>query len=103
MTRPANFTKRQEHENDSLHRRDALKLKGVTAGVDLHKESAMDSDILVTFWGVRGSIASPGLHTVGFGGNTSCVSVETRDQLVILDAGSGIRDLGQYLLKGNPK
>lgn len=61
----------------------------------------MDSNILVTFWGVRGSIASPGLHTVVFGGNTSCVSVETQDHIIILDAGSGIRELGQYLMKRN--
>src|SRR5215813_9830882 len=59
----------------------------------------MDSQILVTFWGVRGSIASPGLQTIGFGGNTSCVSVETQDHIVILDAGSGIRELGQQLVK----
>src|SRR5215475_3780919 len=59
----------------------------------------MISQILVTFWGVRGSIASPGLHTVVFGGNTSCVSVETQDHIIILDAGSGIRELGQHLRK----
>ncbi len=58
----------------------------------------MDSNILVTFWGVRGSIASPGLHTVVFGGNTSCVSIETQDHIIILDAGSGIRELGQHLI-----
>jgi len=61
----------------------------------------MDSHILVTFWGVRGSIASPGLHTAVFGGNTSCVSVETGDHIIILDAGSGIRELGQHLMKRN--
>ena len=59
----------------------------------------MDSHILVTFWGVRGSIASPGLHTVVFGGNTSCVSIETQGHIIILDAGSGLRELGQHLLK----
>ncbi|HKA54580.1 MAG TPA: MBL fold metallo-hydrolase [Candidatus Binatia bacterium] len=61
----------------------------------------MGSHILVTFWGVRGSIASPGLHTVVFGGNTSCVSVETQGHIVILDAGSGLRELGQHLMKRN--
>lgn len=61
----------------------------------------MDSHILVTFWGVRGSIASPGLHTVVFGGNTSCVSIETQDHILILDAGSGLRELGQHLRKRN--
>jgi phosphoribosyl 1,2-cyclic phosphodiesterase len=61
----------------------------------------MDSHILVTFWGVRGSIASPGLHTVVFGGNTSCVSVEIGTHIIVLDAGSGIRELGQQLVKRN--
>src|SRR5262245_53660056 len=61
----------------------------------------MDSHILVTFWGVRGSITSPGLHTAVFGGDTSCVSVEFEDHIIILDAGSGIRELGQHLVKRN--
>ena len=52
----------------------------------------------VTFWGTRGSIPTPGAHTARYGGNTSCVAVSgMRDQLVILDAGSGIRPLGREL------
>ena len=52
----------------------------------------------VRFWGTRGSIPTPGAHTAGFGGNTACVAVSgVADQLVILDAGSGIRPLGQEL------
>ncbi len=51
------------------------------------------------FYGVRGSIASPGVDTVRYGGNTSCVFVELNDgSLVILDAGTGIRQLGDDLL-----
>ena len=54
----------------------------------------------VTFWGVRGSIPSPGMMTAGVGGNTSCVSVETDDgTLIIFDAGTGIRQLGVELMK----
>lgn len=50
-------------------------------------------------WGCRGSLASPGPRTVRYGGNTSCVEVTTADgTLVILDAGSGIRDLGTRLI-----
>lgn len=53
-----------------------------------------------TFWGTRGSIPTPGVATVRYGGNTSCVSIAGRgDQLVILDAGSGIRALGQALAR----
>jgi phosphoribosyl 1,2-cyclic phosphodiesterase len=52
----------------------------------------------VTFWGTRGSIPTPGAHTARYGGNTSCVAVSGQtDQLVILDAGSGIRPLGREL------
>lgn len=54
----------------------------------------------VTFWGTRGSIPTPGVHTARYGGNTSCVAVSgARDQLVILDAGSGIRLLGRELMR----
>lgn len=48
----------------------------------------------VTLWGTRGSLAAPGLETVRYGGNTSCVEVRGDDgTLVILDAGTGIRRL----------
>src|SRR5437016_479302 len=52
----------------------------------------------LTFWGVRGSIPAPGLHTITFGGNTSCVSVEYGEHVIIFDAGSGLRQLGLYLM-----
>jgi phosphoribosyl 1,2-cyclic phosphodiesterase len=55
----------------------------------------------VTFWGVRGSIAAPGPTTVRYGGNTSCVSVRlSGGHLVILDCGTGARNLGLQLLSG---
>ena len=57
--------------------------------------------IRVRFWGVRGSIPCPGPDTVRYGGNTSCLELRFGEQerLVIVDAGSGIRDLGNSLLK----
>jgi phosphoribosyl 1,2-cyclic phosphodiesterase/CheY-like chemotaxis protein len=51
----------------------------------------------VRFWGVRGSIPSPGPATVFYGGNTSCVEVRADGELIILDAGTGIRELGRAL------
>ena len=52
----------------------------------------------VKLWGTRGSLASPGPNTVRYGGNTSCVSIEGSDgSWLVLDAGTGIRDLGQNL------
>jgi len=57
----------------------------------------------VRFWGVRGSIASPGPKTVRYGGNTTCIEVRTDDdQLIILDAGTGIFPLSQTLLGSGP-
>ena len=52
----------------------------------------------VTLWGVRGSHAAPGPDTLRYGGNTPCVSVEGSDgTLLVLDAGTGIRNLNQIM------
>lgn len=49
----------------------------------------------IRFWGVRGTIPAPGPDTVRLGGNTACIDVLTSDdQLIVIDAGSGIRRLG---------
>ena len=57
----------------------------------------------VRFWGVRGSIPSPGPHTVRYGGNTTCIEVRSDDgALIILDAGTGIFPLAQQLLRQMP-
>src|SRR5512142_635898 len=55
----------------------------------------------VTFYGVRGSIATPGPSTVRYGGNTVCVGVKLADGTqLILDAGTGARVLGDDLMAG---
>lgn len=55
----------------------------------------------VTFHGVRGSIPSPGPNTARYGGNTSCVEVTLEDETrLILDAGTGLRELGKSILPG---
>jgi phosphoribosyl 1,2-cyclic phosphodiesterase len=53
------------------------------------------------FWGVRGSIACPGPDTVHYGGNTACIEIkfEELDRRIIIDAGSGIRLLGNEISK----
>ena len=53
----------------------------------------------VRFWGTRGSLPTPGRHTLRFGGNTSCVEVRTADTLVIIDCGSGLYNLGRALVQ----
>ena len=57
----------------------------------------------VKFWGVRGSIPSPGPLTVRYGGNTTCIEVRSdENRLIILDAGTGIFALAQQLLRELP-
>ena len=57
----------------------------------------------IRFWGVRGSIASPGQATVRYGGNTTCIEIRTdHNELIILDAGTGIFPLSQTLLTELP-
>jgi phosphoribosyl 1,2-cyclic phosphodiesterase len=60
-------------------------------------------DYTVRFWGVRGSIACPGPDTVRYGGNTSCVEIRCADRLMIFDGGTGLRLLGNELMRtGKP-
>jgi phosphoribosyl 1,2-cyclic phosphodiesterase len=51
------------------------------------------------FWGVRGSTPTPQLENLRFGGNTSCLEISSGQERVIFDAGSGLRALGQCMLK----
>jgi phosphoribosyl 1,2-cyclic phosphodiesterase len=61
--------------------------------------SSSPTALTVQFRGVRGSTPSPARETVRYGGNTSCVVVRSGDELLILDAGTGIRSLGDDLAK----
>lgn len=56
----------------------------------------------INFWGVRGSIASPGSQTVQYGGNTPCVEMCVNGQRLIFDGGTGLRVLGQSLMPQRP-
>lgn len=59
----------------------------------------VSNDLLVRLWGVRGSHPVPGQKTLRYGGNTSCVEIRARNQIIIFDAGTGIINLGNLLLK----
>lgn len=61
-------------------------------GVDFHGPSTR-----IKLWGVRGSIPVPGPSTVRYGGNTSCVEIRADGEIIVLDAGSGIRLCGMAL------
>jgi phosphoribosyl 1,2-cyclic phosphodiesterase len=51
----------------------------------------------IKFWGVRGSIPTPGPDTVRYGGNTTCVEIRSGEDIIILDGGTGLRELGLAL------
>lgn len=59
----------------------------------------------IKFWGVRGSIPCPGPNTQKYGGNTACIEVRfnNNDRYIIIDAGSGIREFGNYLVSHDIK
>ncbi len=60
--------------------------------------------VQIKFWGVRGSIATPGDATKKYGGNTACTELTLDDgNLIILDAGTGIRTLGEELIERGGK
>jgi len=61
-----------------------------------------EKEFSVHFWGVRGSIATPGVGTVRYGGNTPCVEIRCHGKRIIMDGGTGIRALGQHLLNEMP-
>jgi phosphoribosyl 1,2-cyclic phosphodiesterase len=64
-----------------------------------HAQDGALMEFWVRFWGVRGSIACPSPNHVRYGGNTSCLEVYADGQSLILDAGTGIRNLGQSFLQ----
>jgi len=61
--------------------------------------------ITVKFWGVRGSIPCPGPKTMKYGGNTACIELRFPEinRLIIIDAGSGIRELGNFMMANDFK
>ena len=61
-----------------------------------------ETGISFRFWGVRGSIATPGPGTVRYGGNTACVEVRAGNRLIVFDGGTGLRVLGQHLAAEQP-
>lgn len=57
----------------------------------------------IRFWGVRGSVAVSGPHVARVGGNTSCIEVTSQGERLILDAGTGLRALGDELSRSGPQ
>ena len=71
-------------------------------GTPVHPKRPATSQITpgpasLRFWGVRGSVPTPGPTTVKYGGNTSCIEVRAGGEIIILDGGTGLRPLGRAL------
>lgn len=62
----------------------------------------MTNSLQINFYGVRGSLASPGANNANVGGNTSCVEVCAGGERIVFDAGSGLRNLGDSLISHGP-
>lgn len=60
-------------------------------------ETSPAAEFLVNFWGVRGSIPTPGKETVRYGGNTSCIEMQVAGKRLIFDGGTGLRMLAKTL------
>src|SRR5262245_17274491 len=63
------------------------------------KTGRTPSGNFLRFWGVRGSIPTPGLTTGSYGGNTSCIEIRADGELIILDGGTRLRPLGRNLVQ----
>jgi phosphoribosyl 1,2-cyclic phosphodiesterase len=65
-------------------------------------DSNIANQFSVRFWGVRGSIPTPGMETVRYGGNTACVELQVAGKRLIFDGGTGLRALGKSLMEHMP-
>ena len=79
---------------------DSLSLTYSPISETLAEDSVTEQTVgfTVQFWGVRGSIPTPGSDTVRYGGNTACVEIMAAGKRLIFDGGTGLRILGKHLL-----
>jgi len=75
------------------------KLSETPSGHFAKGDYAMTDELKIKFWGVRGSYPAPGVGTVKYGGNTSCVEINAGGRTILLDAGTGIIPLGRELAR----
>ncbi len=81
----------------------AMPLKPVRPAGEAYVPKIATNRCYCRLWGTRGSIPVSGQRFIRHGGNTSCIEVGCGNECVIVDAGTGIRDLGSVLLKGGPR
>lgn len=81
----------------------AVAVETVAAPEEKYMPSISPDRCYCRFWGTRGSIPVSAPRYARHGGNTSCVEIGCGDEFLIIDAGSGIRELGQHLLSKGPR
>ncbi|NEQ43999.1 MAG: MBL fold metallo-hydrolase [Leptolyngbya sp. SIOISBB] len=81
-----------------LTARDTTPVEGEQVAVAQASTPKCEECLTVKFWGVRGSVPTPGSDTVRYGGNTSCVEILLPGRRLIFDGGTGLRVLGKHLL-----
>ena len=74
-------------------------LSSMDAGGHCYVPRIHTPDHYIRFWGTRGSTPVAGAEYVRYGGNSPCLEIRSGDDLVIIDAGTGIRPLGEELAK----
>ena len=85
---------------DAPKMQDESRLAGLASVVEppkIQPGTVVSDETRLRFWGVRGSIPTPGPATAYYGGNTSCLELRAHGEIIILDAGTGIRPLGVEL------
>ena len=86
------------HPKKGSAQEDMRAVDQVQADSSNHGGDSPQGELVVKFWGVRGSYPVPGPKTVKYGGNTSCVEIRNPYHRIILDAGTGIIGLGDVIL-----
>lgn len=90
---------RAQKEQDARNERDARHEQDARHELDARHERDAQNELVVRFWGVRGSYPTPGGDIIRYGGNTACVEVSVNGSTIILDAGTGIIGLGRSLVQ----
>jgi CheY-like chemotaxis protein len=89
-------------DNSSLPKAPTVVHAAPTSNEAIYKPEPLKG-VFFKFWGTRGSIPVSNASTLRHGGNTSCFSIESGEDLVVIDAGTGLRELGIQLMKGKPR
>lgn len=89
-------------ERDGLTLKEAASRSGSKARLSMPEATAQDESLAICFWGTRGSIPTPGERTRIYGGNTTCIEIRHKATSIVIDAGSGIREMSNAWEEAKP-